>query len=296
MCAGVVLWSLAVANAGGDASQAAVAERHSTATLAFLTALGGKSLGDIAAGQVVNVGDLSEGARSQVLDSARSIFVPSSYDRRFSSSVDPDQLVLRLFSDFTVTLSGGGLRSGSVLTIPLASYLPGIDPTLAGSPAGDPPAIPDLPTLDSIVAAAPPGSVERANFLRAQALALLDPVGVYRLKTAGVPVALSQFTTRTPTKLSSLTDADRGWLAGVYRQFYLRATKVGQKVRLASGEGKVVVEGVPSEWLSQPPPVWADLGDVTVEFGVEYGPAIVPASQPNCGAGGGWYLPKIPVR
>lgn len=283
--------------AGDTSSRVAVVDQHSAATLAFLTGLTGDQLARIGNGHVVYLADLPEDSRSQILNAAKTAYGSAGYEAAFGGDVVSSGFLLELLSDFSVTISGGAVESGHVITIPLAQYLPGIDPKPTDPAPAQTLDMPNPPTLESIMLAAPTDPVEHANYLRARALELLAPIGSYRLKRAGVPLSLSRFTSFEAAKLSELSDSERAWFATVYLQFCLRAMAVADRVQVSpASQRDVVVEGVPSEWLSKTPPLWSELGDVTVRFAVEYDPAIAPADKAACGRGGGWSLPKSGVQ
>ena len=289
----VLLWPLS-AIAADSQTRATVVAQQSTATLTFITALTGDTLARIAAGQTVMLGSLPDDSRAKILVAAKTAIGPS-YDNSFSKHIDLNEFALMIFSDFTVTFRGGALGSESDISIQLIRDFLKIYNKSADSVVTDVPTLPNPPTLDSIMLAAPSDTLERANFLRAKSLELLDPVGTYRLKKAGIPVALSRFTSPQPIKLSALSDSEKTWLEGVYRKFCLHAIEVGEKIKSAKSEGKITVDGIPGEWLKKYPPAWSELGDVSVEFAVEYMPVIAPVGKPNSEKGGGWALPKYGV-
>ena len=291
----VLLWPLS-AIAADSQTRATVVAQQSTATLTFLTALPGETLARIAAGQTVMLGSLPDDSRAKILVAAKTAIGPS-YDNSFSKHIDLNEFALMIFSDFTVTFRGGALGSESDISIQLIRdflkiYNIPADGVVAYVPTLP---MPNPPTLDSIMLAAPSDTLERANFLRAKSLELLYPVGTYRLKKAGIPVALSRFTSPQPIKLSALSDSEKTWLAGIYREFCLHAIEVGEKIKSAKSEGKITVDGVPSEWLNKYPPAWSELGDVSIEFAAQYMPVIAPVGKPNSEEGGGWSLPKYGV-
>jgi hypothetical protein len=294
ICVVLLCCSLSQPGAGDTASRASIVDLHSRATLYFLTALTGDALARIAAGHLLKLADLPTDSSSQILSGTRLVCAPAMYDARIGEQ-NPADYAVTLVSDFKVTISGGGLQVGRKITIPLESYAPVIDPVRVDRVSSDIPVVPDPPSLDSILQAAPSDPVQRADFLRIRALAILDPVGAYRLTNAGIPIVLSRFTSPSPAKLSALDDPEKAWLRKTYNQFCLRALEVGQKVRLTQSNGTVVMEGVPEQWLRTAPPTWSDLGDVTVEYSVQYMPMVIPADRSRA-RGAGWGLPKDGVQ
>lgn len=289
-----ILQSPSSAITADEQGRATVVAEHSTATLTYLTALSGAILGRIAAGQTVKLAELDEANAAAVLDAARTIFRASmDYDAKFGGQFVQDEFAFWILSDFTVTLSGGSLEKESCIAIQLARDLPGNGTVPTQTTVADVPAMPNLPTLDDIMNEAPLDTVARAEYLRARALTILEPFGEYRLKKAGVPIQLSRFVSLQTIKMSDLTEAEKTWLKAVYERFCLKAFELGKRVRVEEVSGRMTVGGIPTQWLAKLPPQWSDLGDVTVEFSVQYGPMIVPTDKAKFGErGGGWSLPK----
>lgn len=291
----VLMLGLATAAGCSVSGRAAAVDRLSEATLTFLTGLNADVAGKLAAGQLVRLADLPAESRSRVVESAKIVLPPQAHDERFGGEAVADDLKLVIITDFSVVIAGGALGPQKCVKIPLAAYLPIVDPMRKRNTVADVPKLSDPPTLESIMDAAPSGAVEHAGFLQARASALLDPIAAFRLTKAGVPVPLSRFKQSTPVKLSALDSLEADWLAGIYNQFCLRAVETSSKIRMSPGSTTLVVDGVPSEWLGKAPPVWSDLGDVTVTYLLEYGPALVPIDDSKTG-GAGWMLPGTAVR